>query len=189
MSGTPQLSLPVRRIDLGLAPEVRYIELAREYADRMKHVVPLFDDILTSVSERPSFVRGARLAAKCLLRRLKDPEQNAEIRGISKAAEIPIHLLVALNSFLDLLLGCTSGCVVVNPGDRPGPIGLKRLMHFRTLDWDMDPLRELLVVLEFVDSSGANPTAVLARSITYVGFVGCLTGVRYAQSLLSVDVL
>lgn len=53
-----------------------------------------------------------------------------------------------------------------------------RLMHFRTLDWGMDRLRDLLVVLEFVDSSSESPDKVLARSITYAGFVGTLTAVR-----------
>lgn len=53
-----------------------------------------------------------------------------------------------------------------------------RLMHFRTLDWGMERLRDLLVVLEFVNSSSETPDRVLARSITYAGFVGTLTAVR-----------
>lgn len=54
-----------------------------------------------------------------------------------------------------------------------------RLLHFRTLDWGMDELRDLLVVLEFVDTSTDDPEHVIARSITYAGFVGTLTAVRY----------
>lgn len=57
----------------------------------------------------------------------------------------------------------------------PGEDGL---MHFRTLDWGMDSLRSLLVVLEYVDSSTQYPSKVIARSVTYAGFVGVLTGVR-----------
>ena len=53
------------------------------------------------------------------------------------------------------------------------------MMHFRTLNWTMDELRSVLVVLEFVKSKSEDPREVLARSVTYAGFVGCLTGVRY----------
>lgn len=51
-----------------------------------------------------------------------------------------------------------------------------RMVHFRTLDWGMDPLRSLIVQLEFVRDD--EPDTVLATCITYVGFVGILTGVR-----------
>lgn len=44
----------------------------------------------------------------------------------------------------------------------------------------MDPLRDLIVQLEFVRDS--DPNKVLATSITYVGFVGILTGVREGLS-------
>jgi hypothetical protein len=53
-----------------------------------------------------------------------------------------------------------------------------RMLHFRTLDWGMDPLRGVLVQLEFVRSGSRDPEEVLARTVTYAGFVGVLTGVR-----------
>jgi len=48
------------------------------------------------------------------------------------------------------------------------------MLHFRTLDWTMDPLRKILVQLEFVRTSSATPGQIIARSITYVGFIGVL---------------
>jgi hypothetical protein len=39
----------------------------------------------------------------------------------------------------------------------------------------MDVLRKVVVQLEFVNEPGGE---VIAKSITYVGFVGVLTGVR-----------
>jgi hypothetical protein len=39
----------------------------------------------------------------------------------------------------------------------------------------MDPLRQVVVELEFVEKAGG---PVIARSVTYIGFVGVLTGVR-----------
>jgi hypothetical protein len=42
----------------------------------------------------------------------------------------------------------------------------------------MDSLRSVLVVLEFVRSKSEEPEKVIARTVTYAGFVGVLTGVR-----------
>ncbi|QSZ34729.1 hypothetical protein DSL72_007584 [Monilinia vaccinii-corymbosi] len=56
-------------------------------------------------------------------------------------------------------------------------------MHFRTLDWGLDGLRDMLVVLEFVQSNSCDPKKVIGKSITYAGYVGILTGVRENFSL------
>lgn len=42
----------------------------------------------------------------------------------------------------------------------------------------MDRLKAVLVVLEFVDSKALEPTKVIATSISHVGLVGVLTGIR-----------
>ena len=54
------------------------------------------------------------------------------------------------------------------------------MLHFRTLDWGMDGLRKIIVQLDFVNEAGGD---VIARSITYAGFVGVLTGVRRDLSI------
>jgi len=46
----------------------------------------------------------------------------------------------------------------------------------------MDELRHLIVQLEFVNSN-IDKDEVIARSITYAGFVGILTGVRYVPRI------
>lgn len=109
------------------------------------------------------------------------------------AIGVDLWLLVALNVLLDCMLGCTSGAVMTMPrardkrrkrvADDGNEDGRVRMMHFRTLDWGMDPLRSILVQLEFVRSKSAEPERVVARTITYVGFVGVLTGVREGLSV------
>jgi hypothetical protein len=89
-------------------------------------------------------------------------------------------------------MGCTSGGVLTKPDKRKevesNPLDEEeqapRMMHFRTLDWGMDELRDVLVVLEFVKSKSETPKKVIARTVTYAGFVGVLTGVRYVFSSL-----
>ena len=118
--------------------------------------------------------------ASLFLFRLFSAEETKELKGISKASDLPMFLLIALNVLLDSMLGCTSGGVLIAPkkvkgGEEEEP----RMMHFRTLDWGMEPLREVLVVLEFVRSASDEPEKVIARTVTYAGFVGVLTGVKY----------
>lgn len=121
-------------------------------------------------------------------------EETAEIRGLSKAAGVDMYFLVALNVLLDSMLGCTSGAVMTTPKGsgrkkKGAEVENRRMMHFRTLDWGMDPLRSVLVVLEFVRSTSEEPEKVIARTITYAGFVGVLTGVKYVFFMMSKSVL
>ncbi|KAG4433707.1 hypothetical protein IFR05_010816 [Cadophora sp. M221] len=119
--------------------------------------------------------------ASIFLRRVHSVEETEELKGIAGASGVDLYFLVALNVLLDSLLGCTSGGVMTSLG-RKGQIE-KRMMHFRTLDWGMDPLRTVLVDLEFVRSESPNPEMVVGRSISYAGFVGMLTGVRKGLSV------
>lgn len=160
---------PVFRINLSHPPEERYTALAHIYKDRMRSVTNIFDDVIHSLSPKiPK--KPIHWLARLFLHRLYTDEETAEIRGISRVTGIDLYLLICLNVVLDLLMGCTSGGVRILDGL------WTRMVHFRTLDWGMDPLRSLIVQLEFVRDDA--PDKVLATCITYVGFVGVLTGVR-----------
>ncbi|TPX23886.1 hypothetical protein DIZ76_013229 [Coccidioides immitis] len=167
---------PIYRIDLSLPPSERYVELATIYRDQLHSLTGLFHELIASLHPNISVVWVER-AARLFLRRLCTHEETEEIRGISKATGIDMYLLVAFNVLLDLLMGCTSGAALTKePRDEEA-----KMLHFRTLDWSMDGLRKLIVQLEFVRSPDVE--TVLATSVTYVGFVGVLTGVRKGLSL------
>ncbi|KAK2777786.1 hypothetical protein FQN52_000987 [Onygenales sp. PD_12] len=166
---------PIYRIDLSLPPAQRYVELATIYRDQMRALTVLFDELVESTGLNIS-AKWVRRLAWLFLRGVYSREETEELRGMSRTTGIDLYLLVSLNVVLDLLMGCTSGgarCRTTNPND--GGEGSK-MLHFRTLDWGMDGLRELIVQLEFVRSPKTED--VLATSITYVGYVGVLTGVR-----------
>ncbi|KAL0938496.1 uncharacterized protein CTRU02_205106 [Colletotrichum truncatum] len=177
--------IPIYRIDLGQSPELRYVKLATDFAERMQAVAPLFDEVLECFLIPKHMIRLLKLVSRIALRKVFDDEQTREIKAIAKVAGIDRYLVVALNVFLDLLLGCTSGAILTRPESAHTTKEhiSDRLIHFRTLEWDMGSLRSLLVVLEFVDSRKAEPGRVIARSVTYAGFVGVLTGVRQNLSL------
>lgn len=176
--------IPTYRIDLSLPPRRRYVQLATDFAPRMRLITPLFDEILENLVSF-AWLRGLmKIFASIFLRRVYFAEQTQELQGISEASGVDMYFLVALNLLLDSLLGCTSGGAAVSGQKRKrrksedGSSESSRILHFRTLDWGMDQLRSVLVVLEFVESQSQDPDKVIARSITYAGFVGVLTGVR-----------
>ncbi|KAI0468456.1 beta subunit of N-acylethanolamine-hydrolyzing acid amidase-domain-containing protein [Xylaria cf. heliscus] len=182
--------IPTFTIDLAKPPRERYHEVVQVFGARMRSLTGLFDSLL-SIFIASTWLRSIIVGlSRVCLRRVYDDEENEEVRGISAASGVPMYLLVALNNLLDCLLGCTSGAAPVSlgktsrktGGDGTSPVQT-RLLHFRTLDWGMDELRDLLVVLEYVDSSSENPTRVIARSITYAGFVGSLTAVKPGLSI------
>ncbi|PVH84836.1 hypothetical protein DL98DRAFT_568874 [Cadophora sp. DSE1049] len=168
--------IPTYRIDLSLPPAERYVQLAAKFAPEMRSMTSLLDEVLQLVVPWLWLRKLIEWFASIFLRRVHSAEETEELRGISKASGVDLYFLIALNVLLDSLLGCTSGGVMTSLG-RKGEGG-KRMMHFRTLDWGMDPLRSVLVVLEFVRSESDDPERVIGRSITYAGFVGMLTGVR-----------
>jgi hypothetical protein len=175
-----QEPIPTYRIDLSLPPSERYTKLATDFAPKMRDITPLFDEVLAVAITWAWLRRVIRWLSPFLLRRLYSPEETQELKGISKASGVDFYFLVALNVLLDSLMGCTSGGVLTYPERRKKTEDrTPRMMHFRTLDWGMDELRSVLVVLEFVKSDSETPENVIARTITYAGFVGVLTGVRY----------
>jgi hypothetical protein len=165
---------PIYTIDLSLPPLKRYQHVAADFKEQTAALPPLFDEIVLGMKPDVNVDRVRRIA-RLLLRRVYYDEETEELRGISEACGIELWLLVAYNVLLDLFMGCTSGAAKVDDGQ-----GGKKMLHFRTLDWGMDPLRKVVVQLDFVQKPGGE---VIASSITYVGYVGVLTGVRKGLSM------
>ncbi|MCJ1278990.1 hypothetical protein MMC21_006811 [Puttea exsequens] len=72
-------------------------------------------------------------------------------------------------------MGCTSRAAKIG-----GLNGIEKVLHFRTLDKYHDSLRNIFVHLDFVDQEGGD---VIASSLTYLGYVGVLTGIRKGLSM------
>jgi len=162
VQSSEELRIPTHTIDLSLPPSQRYHRVAIDFLPHLASLTALFDEIVPS-----SAVRGL---ARLLLRRLHSKEQTEELHGIHLVTGVGMHLLVAFNVLLDLFMGCTSGGVKLSSEDK--------MLHFRTLDWGMDPLRKVIVQLEYV-----RDRVKVASAVTYVGYVGVLTGVRKGLSM------
>ena len=181
-----QEPIPTYQIDLSLPPSERYFQLATDLGPKMKEITHLFDEVLAVAIPWVWLRRFVEWLSIFFLRRVYSAEETQELKGIAKASGVDLYFLVALNVLLDSLMGCTSGGVLTKPEKRnmvasSEDKGEPRMMHFRTLDWGMDEIRNVIVVLEFVKSKSETPPKVIARTITYAGFVGVLTGVRYVN--------
>ncbi|MCJ1308287.1 hypothetical protein MMC25_001940 [Agyrium rufum] len=168
------LQPPIYTIDLSLPPRERYKVLAKDFKEKLQTIPPLFGEVISTLHDRIP-VRLILFLAKFVFRRLYSIDENEEIQGISEVAGIDLYLLVAFNVLLDSFMGCTSGGARIR--DESGEL---KMLHFRTLDWGMDVLRKLVVQLDFVREFDG---PVIASSVTYVGYVGILTGVRPGLSL------
>ncbi|KAI4175581.1 MAG: hypothetical protein LQ343_001572 [Gyalolechia ehrenbergii] len=168
------LQPPKYTIDLSLPPAERYKHVAIDFKQEISALPALFDDLVGKLLPWLPVERVQRFA-RLFLRRLYSNEETEEIRGIHEVTGIEMYLLVSYNVLLDLFMGCTSGGMKVEDGNISA-----RMLHFRTLDWGMDPLREVVVCLDFVEKPGGS---VIASTISYVGFVGILTGVKKGLSV------
>ncbi|KAE9986365.1 hypothetical protein EG328_005868 [Venturia inaequalis] len=164
---------PTYIIDLSLPPAERYVEVASDFKDILANLSAVVEDLFEQ-SDFSAFHNPAKWLAKLFLRRVHSDEQTEELRGISQAAGVEMYLLVAFNALIDMCIGCTSGGMKANDGNK------RSMFHFRTLDLPMPVLRRLIVQFEYVQKLRGK---VVARSIGYVGLVGILTGVRPGLSL------
>ncbi|OHW90549.1 n-acylsphingosine amidohydrolase protein [Colletotrichum incanum] len=171
--------IPIYQTGMAKPAEERYVQLAKDFAPHLRNVSPLLDKVVESLFSK-KLAGVIKLTSRYALRKVFDKEQTKEIKSIAIAAKISTHLVMSLNLFLELLLGCTSGAALVRPkaNDQAGKDTKNCLMHFRTLERGMDVLRGLLVIVEFADTSKGGADEAIATSVTYAGFIGCLTGVR-----------
>ena len=169
---------PRYTVNLSLPLEERYNHIARDFIEQVHSLPILFDQIILQTGAQQNTLKWVKRLARLGLRRLYSNEETGEIRGISRATGVEMYLLVAFNVLLDLFMGCTSGGVRVRDSERA--TDGDRMLHLRALDWGMPELRHVVVVLDFVRATDG---PVMATSITYVGYVGTLTGVRRGLSI------
>jgi len=133
---------PLYSIDLSLPPESRYAQICNDYKEEMVELAKIYDELLSSTP----FPRFYGFLARHLLRKVFSKEETEEIRGIANATGTPIHLVVAYNTFLDLFSGCISGGVQAKGGSG----STASMLHFRGLDWEMEPLRNMIIRAEYL---------------------------------------
>lgn len=135
---------PLYQIDLSRPPGERYTEICKDFEAEIAELAELYDSVL----DLTPFPRLIGYLARACLRRVYSKEETAEISGISKITSVPIHFVVAYNTFLDLFSGCISGGARVQGLSEHG--GGTGIVHFRGLDWEMERLRSMVIRVEYL---------------------------------------
>lgn len=86
-----------------------------------------------------------------------------ELKGISKRAEIPLDKLILMQLCYEMYSCCTS--VIINTVDDT--------VHYRTMDWQMEGLNDLTIIVDFVKNG-----EILFSATSWAGYVGVMTGVK-----------
>jgi len=179
---------PVYRFNLSLPPRERHSEICRDFKHQIQDLRSLYDEVMAEMT----FPWLNKFLARLCLTRVYSEEETEEIRGIAQETGTPKHMVIAFNTFLDLISSCLSGGTKVMDS---GPFGKSNgIVHFRNLDWGMDVLRRVTICIEYVRDGTVIaryvgyliPRVVFNlwsfRGVTYAGYVGVLTGVRYEVS-------
>ncbi|KAF6759399.1 beta subunit of N-acylethanolamine-hydrolyzing acid amidase-domain-containing protein [Ephemerocybe angulata] len=162
--------IPLYTIDLSLPPSERHNDICQAFDAELS----IFRYLYQAIINMSGFPIIAGAAARLLLRRVHSKEETEEIKGIARATRMKLNEVVAYNTFLDLFSGCVSGGVKAKAAEG----GAETVLHFRGLDWEMDLLRDLLVQVQYKRDG-----KIVARAVTYAGYVGTLTGVREGLSM------
>lgn len=148
---------PLYVIDLSLPAHIRYVKIATDFKVQLAGIATLYDEAAEFLSA--SWVIRALLKSgrKLLLRRLYTKEETEEAISIARSAGIEVYHVVAFNTMLDIYSGCMSAGVMIRGSEG----GEERMHHLRVSDMgDFDPLRELVVRVEYVREG-----KVIARSV------------------------
>eukprot|EP00047_Mylnosiga_fluctuans_P004320 m.233836 g.233836 ORF g.233836 m.233836 type:complete len:366 (-) comp12577_c0_seq1:53-1150(-) len=170
--GPPQ-PVPTIAIDLGLAPEDRWVAAGKALVDKYGWdytFKPAIDYITTSVP--PKILAIVNNVSLDLLNDMP-AEMAAEMRGLAQAAaqwghgqDLPLSLLVTINLLYELRTACTGIVAVDSQGC---------MWHGRNLDWGFSTysIRNITVQVNFTKGG-----ATVYQGVGWVGYVGLLTGLR-----------
>lgn len=183
-------SIPKAVIDLDSAPVNRWQALGKE---KKTEVVAMVDEFVEHLKTFPGskweeFLIYLEANQDMLLDRMPNGYGD-EIRGIQEVTDLQMSSLLAFNLGYELMGACTS----ITAEDDSG-----KMIHGRNLDFGLflghdnstgsfqwtntDLLRQITVLTDFTRGG-----EVLYSTVSYVGYVGLLTGVRRGGVSVSVD--
>ena len=155
-------------VDLDCPASERWNEVIKDYAHQLPSVLAMTEDILGTGIKASLATTIFSTAAKTGFVYYAE-----ELKGIAKAANIPLGKVVLLQIAYEAFAACTS--IVVD-----GPDGYP--LHIRSMDWDMPELQPLTIEVDFIRNGH-----FIHRATTWAGYVGVLTGVRHQGFSISVN--
>lgn len=179
--------VPTYRVNLDLPAEQRWVTLSTIYKKEVRDLIAYIKVFVLEFS--PKFQELINLIDNDLgsLAHTLPAPYGDEIKGIASATDLPLGEVVLYNIFYEIFTLCTSIIAFDENGNT---------MHGRNLDfglflgWDLkndtwqlsELLRPLIVNVEYTRGG-----VVQYKTVTFVGFVGLITGVKPGVMSLSIN--
>jgi hypothetical protein len=154
-SSNEYIQVPRFKINLDDNPEDRWDHIINIYKTKFDGIMKVMDNLLQGIN-------GTALSWLTWMYSDKVFYIN-ELRGISEKAGIELEKLIILQLCYELFACCTS--VIINENDK--------IIHYRTMDWEMPELKELTIELDFI-KNGKH----LFRATSWAGYVGVMTCIK-----------
>jgi acid ceramidase len=151
-------------IDLDKKPERRWRKVINDHKENFADVEREIDLILKgagALGGLAKFMTGAFNTFGSIM-------HKRELEGISVLSGVPMNKLILMQICYEMFSACTS--LVIRGKDRN--------YHFRTMDWEMDFLKNMTINVTFVKGGQE-----LFKATTWAGYVGVATGVNANYSL------
>lgn len=160
-------ALPEYDIDLSAPPSERWTALITEYRQEILEVVKWYK------KNNSTLTSGAIPKLAGFLNRSGSILHGQEIASIASTVGVKTGIVALLQFIYEINSCCTSVVTHYQESDRS-----LRPQHCRSMDWPLDILKRLSVVVRFVKNG-----QVLYRAVTWVGYVGILTAVSDSCSV------
>lgn len=151
-------------INLDKRPHRRWREVIQDHKKHFKAVVEEIDNILLSAG----FLGKIAKATCGLFNAFDSIKHKKELTGISSYSGVPMDKLILMQICYEMFAACTSTVIKTKNGN----------IHFRTMDWEMDFLKDLTINVVFTKNN-----KVLFKAVTWAGYVGIVTGLNSTYSM------
>lgn len=151
-------------IDLDEKPERRWRKVINDHIDHFGAVEREIDLILSGVGAFGGIAKFVTSTFSTFGKVM----YKKELQGISKMTGIKMSKLILMQICYEMFAACTS--IVIK--------GNKYNYHFRTMDWEMDFLKNLTINAEFIKGG-----KTLFKATTWAGYVGIATAVNNDYSI------
>ena len=171
-------------VNLDAPPKERWNHIIKDFACHFPPVLEFIDAVLGSGVKSDivtSIVSGINKLGKFYY--------SEEIEGIAEASGYPVGKIALLQIAYEVFAACTSivvdmPCDELNKstGNSASSETDTAPFHIRTMDWEMNQLKDLTIEVDFVKEGH-----ILARTTTWAGYVGILTGMKPQVASVSVN--
>jgi len=152
-------------INLDSSPDQRWKDVVDRYKDRFPRVIQEIDRILAS----SGYLGTVALWLCNVFTFFGSIMYKEELKSIARMAGIPLNKLILMQICYEMFSACTS--LVMKRSDDTN-------VHFRTMDWEMDFLKDLTINVDFTRNG-----KTVFRGITWAGYVGIVTGMNWDYSV------